>query len=99
MTTVLNWTAPVDLLNPAVSPSAACRGTDTPDLWHPATPTTDYTVAADVCATCDIRVACEAFGRAGKMHGVWGGVLLDAGRTVRPDGRIARYQPPAAAAS
>lgn len=51
-----------------------------PEAWFPF-PTEDYSHAMSVCAVCPVRAQCADFGRINRMTGVWGGVLMETGRT------------------
>lgn len=59
----------------------ACVDAD-PDLFFPAD---DYSLAAAqrICATCPVRETCLGLGQARAETGVWGGVLLDRGKTLQ----------------
>ena len=58
----------------------ACAGTD-PDLFFPADQAA-LAAAVAVCAPCPLRATCLSLGTARSESGVWGGVLLEAGRPL-----------------
>lgn len=66
-----------------------CEGHEDPEIFDPCD---DDALAAalEICNPCDVRTLCLALGTSRSEWGVWGGVLLEAGKpieTVRRRGR------------
>lgn len=84
MTTVLtSRSAVVAYDHPAPKAPAgewACAGID-PDLFFP-TDEDQLALARDICSSCVLRETCLSLGQARAESGVWGGVLLDRGKTL-----------------
>ncbi|HEX4190899.1 MAG TPA: WhiB family transcriptional regulator [Marmoricola sp.] len=58
-----------------------CAGYDDPDVFDPVDSDT-LALAQSLCGTCAVRDVCLGLGTSRGEWGVWGGVLLEAGKPV-----------------
>lgn len=71
----------------------ACVGAD-PRLFDPRTPG-ELAAARSYCAGCPMRRGCGRLGLQRQEWGVWGGLLLDAGRVIDKPRKTRRGRPAA----
>lgn len=75
--------------HPTPSVAWKCADVNDPEMFHP-TDAETLAVAVDFCTDCPVAAMCLQLGVAREEYGVWGGVLLEAGKAlaaVRRPGR------------